>query len=56
VSRGDVEWLTLRCLLRGGVGKGKGFGFNHKILIKVQESSSSIMVTRKSMVYKSPGK
>ena len=56
MSRGDVELLTLRCLLRGGVGKGKGFGFNHKILIKVQESSSSIMVTRKSMVYKSPGK
>jgi len=56
VSRGDVERLTLRCLLRGGIGKGKGFGFNHKIMIKVQESSPNIMVTRKPMVCESPGK
>jgi hypothetical protein len=26
---------------------GNGFGFNHKIMINIQESSPSIMVTRK---------
>jgi hypothetical protein len=45
-----MERLALRCLLKGGVGKGEGFKFNHKILIKVQKSSPSIMVTRKLMV------
>jgi hypothetical protein len=28
------------------ISKGNEFGFNHKIMIKVQESSPSIMVTR----------
>jgi hypothetical protein len=42
---------TLFSLLRGVVGKRKGFAFNHKIMIKIQESPPSIMVTRKPMVY-----
>jgi hypothetical protein len=36
--------------------KRKGFEFNYKIIIKVQESLPSIMVTKKPMVYKSSDK
>jgi hypothetical protein len=47
MSFGDAEALVvppekvLCC-----VGKRKGFGFNHKIMINVQESPPSIIVTR----------
>jgi hypothetical protein len=47
LSRGDVVWgrrRLLSCLLCEVLCVGKGF--NHKIMIKVQESPPSIMVTR----------
>jgi len=45
----DVEWSWQAIGTSWGgivVGKEKCFGFNHKILIKIQESSPRIMVTR----------
>ena len=42
------------CLLRG-VMKRKSFRFNHKIMIEVQESLPTIIVTRKPMLCKSLG-
>ena len=49
LSRGDVVWRRRRllsCLLCEVLCVEKGFGFNYKIMIKVQDSPPSIMVTR----------
>ena len=57
MSRGDIEMTRFkeppkRCY----VGKRKSFWSNHKIIIKVQESSPSIMVIKKLIVCESLGR
>jgi len=57
LSWGNVEMARFKMPSeRCCVGKRKSFGSNHKIMIKVQESSPNNMVTRKSIVYESLGK
>jgi hypothetical protein len=57
LSRGDVEMTRFKePPKRCNVGKRKSFWSTHKIMIKVQESSPSIMVIKKLIVCESLGR